>query len=95
MVVVMVHIYDRLLLSYKKEETVLFVETWIDVYTIIQSELSLKEKNKYHIISFICGIQKNYTDELICKAEKKTQTQRTNVQIPRGKGEWDELGNWD
>ena len=30
-----------------------------------------------------------------CKAEIETQMQRTNVWIPRGKEEWDELGDWD
>ena len=33
-----------------------FVETWIDLQTVIQSEVSQKEKNKYRIISLICGI---------------------------------------
>ena len=35
-------------------------------------------------------------DDLIYKTEIETQTYRTNVWIPRGKGEgWDELGDWD
>ena len=33
----------------------------------------------------ICGIQKNNIDDIICRAEIETQTQRTNVWIPRGK----------
>ena len=33
-----------------------FVETWMDLETVIQSEVSQKEKNKYCIISLICGI---------------------------------------
>ena len=40
----------------------------------------------------MCGIYKNYTDELICKAEIETQS--TNVWIPRGKVGWDELRDW-
>ena len=44
----------------------------------------------------MCRIQKNDTDELVCKAEIETQMQRTNIQIPSGEGDgWDELGNWD
>ena len=31
----------------------------------------------------ICGIQKNGTDGLICKAETETQIQRTNAWIPK------------
>ena len=40
----------------KRNETVPFAETWMDLETVIQSEVSQREKNKYHIISLICGI---------------------------------------
>ena len=43
----------------------------------------------------ICGIYKNDIDDLICKAEVETQIQRTNIQILRGKGGWEELGDCD
>ena len=33
-----------------------FVEMWIDLETVIQSEVSRKEKNKYHILTHIYGI---------------------------------------
>ena len=36
-----------------------FVETWMDLETVIQSEISQKEKNKYHMLTHICGTQKN------------------------------------
>ena len=32
-----------------------FVETWMDVETVIQSEVSQKEKNKYRILTHVCG----------------------------------------
>ena len=31
------------------------VETWMDLETVIQSEVSQKEKNKYHILTHVCG----------------------------------------
>ena len=40
----------------KRNETGSFVETWMDLETVIQSEVSQKEKNKYHILTHICGI---------------------------------------
>ena len=40
----------------KRNETGSFVETWMDLETVIQSEVSQKEKNKYHMISLTCGI---------------------------------------
>ena len=32
-----------------------FVETWMDLETVIQSEVSQKEKNKYRILTHLCG----------------------------------------
>ena len=40
----------------KRNEIVPFAETWTDLEIVIQSKVSQKEKNKYHIISLICGI---------------------------------------
>ena len=33
-----------------------FVETWMDLETVKQSEVSQKKKNKYRILIHICGI---------------------------------------
>ena len=33
-----------------------FVETWMDPETVIRTEVSQKEKNKYRILMHICGI---------------------------------------
>ena len=48
----------------KKNETGSFVEMCMDLETVIQSEVSQKDKNKYRILTHICGTQKNGTDEL-------------------------------
>ena len=48
------------------------------------------------MISLICGIFKNDTNELICKKEIDSQKQKTNLWLPKGK--WikrDKLGAWD
>ena len=58
-----------------------FVEMWMDLETVIQSEVHQKEKNKYRVFTHICGIQKNGTDELTCKAEKESQMEKTNLQL--------------
>ena len=52
----MVHIYSGILLAIKRNEIGSFVETWMDLETVIQSEVSQKEKNKYRIVKHICGI---------------------------------------
>ena len=43
----------------KRNEIGSFVETWMDPETIIQSKVSQKEKNKYRILTHICGTSKN------------------------------------
>ena len=40
----------------KRNEIGSFIETWIDLETVIQSEVSQKEKNKYRILMHICEI---------------------------------------
>ena len=40
----------------KKNEIMPFVVTWMDLEIIILSEVSQKEKDKYHMISLMCGI---------------------------------------
>ena len=57
----------------KKNEIGSFVDTWMDLETVIQSEGSQKEKNKCRILTHICGIRKNGTDEPVCNAEIQTQ----------------------
>ena len=42
----------------KRDKTGSFVETWMDLETVTQSEVSQKEKNKYHILTHICGSRK-------------------------------------
>ena len=39
----------------EKNEIESFVEMWIDLETVIQSEVSQKEKNKYRILTHVCG----------------------------------------
>ena len=40
----------------KRNEIESFVETWMDLETVIQSKVSQKEKNKYRILTHVCGI---------------------------------------
>ena len=51
------HIYTMEYYSaIKKNEIMPFAATWMDLEVIILSEVSQKEKDKYHMISLICGI---------------------------------------
>ena len=50
------HIYNGIL-AIKRKKIKLFVVRWMDLETVIQSEVSQKEKNKYHMLTHIYGIQ--------------------------------------
>ena len=41
--------------SIKRDVIGSFVETWMDLEIVIQSEVGQKEKNKYHILAHTCG----------------------------------------
>ena len=51
----MAHIYNGILLI-KRNEIELFVLRWMDLESVIQSEVSEKEKNKYCMLTHVYGI---------------------------------------
>ena len=51
------HIYTMEYYSVIKRNAIeLFVVRWMDLESVIQSEVSQKEKNKYHMLTHIYGI---------------------------------------
>ena len=60
-----------------------FAATWIDLDTVIVSEVSQTEKEKYNVTSLMCGIYKDNTSELIYKTE--TDRQNINLWLPKRK----------
>ena len=54
---------------------------WMNLEPIIQSEVSQKEKDKYHILTHIYGIYKNATEEFIYRAVMEKQTQRGKERV--------------
>ena len=42
----------------KRNKVELFVVRWMDLDTVMQSEVNQKEKNKYHMLTYIFGIKK-------------------------------------
>ena len=87
-----IHIHDGILLSHKKEQN-------SAIYRVVDgprdSERVKNSEKQIFIILFICGIQKNDIDELICKADIDTQMQRRSIWIPREQFRVDEVGDWD
>ena len=66
-----VHIYNGILLSQKKENEIIpFAATWMDLEMIILSEVK-SDKDRRHMILLICGILKNDTNEMNLLTKQK------------------------
>ena len=68
----------------------------MDLEIIILAKVSQKEKDRYHIISFICGNLKHNTNEPIYRTETDSQTERTDCGCQGAVG-WEREGLrvWD
>ena len=60
--------------------------TWVDPEILIQSKESQIKKDKHPMMLLICGVLKNDTNELMYKTETDSQTLKTKVWLPKGKG---------
>ena len=51
------HVYDTIeyYSAINRNKIGSFVEMWMDLESVLQSEVSQKEKNKYHILTHIQG----------------------------------------
>ena len=83
-----VHIYNGILLSHKKERNNPICSNMDGPRDCHTEWSSQTEKDKYHIISIICEILKNGTNELFYKTKQTYGYQR-------GNGGRDKLGDWD
>ena len=69
----------------------------MDLETVIQSEVSQKEKNKYHILTHVCGICKNgYSRSYLQSRNRDTdvENKRMDTKGEKGRG-WEELEDWN
>ena len=80
----------------KRNEIGSFVETWMDLETVIQSEVSQKEKNKYRILMHIYGTSKNGTNEF-ARRNRDTDVENKRMDTKWGKWWWWGGGvmNWE
>ena len=78
----------------KRNEIMPFTATWMQLEIIILSEVSQKEKDKYHLLP-ICGIQKKDIKELIFETKTDSQIRRMDCCCQGGSGwERDGVGGW-
>ena len=92
------HIYTMEYYSaIKRNEIELFVVRWMDLESVIPSEVSQKEKNKYHMLTHIYEIlKKNGYEEPRGRTGIKMQTYyRMDVRTQGGgRVSWDEVREW-
>ena len=58
----------------KKDSFESVLMRWMKLESIIQSEVSQKEKHQYSILTHIYGIYKDGNDNPVCETAKETQT---------------------
>ena len=71
-----IHIHNGILII-KRHKTGSFAELWMDLESVMQSEVrkrKKKEKHKYCILIYVCGIYKNAADEPISRAGVEMKT---------------------
>ena len=80
-----VHIYYTMeyYSAMKKNEIVPFAGTWIQLEIIVLSEVSRKEKDKYHMISLICEIE-NMTQMNLSMKQKWIHRHREQTCVCQG-----------
>ena len=70
-------------LSIKKNEIMPFAATWMDLETVILSEVSQTEKEKYHDIPYVWNLKGNDTNELTKREDSDLENELT---VARGCG---------
>ena len=76
----------------KKNDLMPLAATWMELETLILSEVSQKEKDKHHMISVIAGPY--YKAQMNPSTEKKIMDLENRLVVAKWRGEWDGLGAW-
>ena len=72
-------------LAIKKNKIRPCAATWMELETLIQSKVSQKEKDKYHMISLIHGIE--YIVQMNLSTEKKIMDLKNRFVVAKGEGD--------
>ena len=81
-----VHIYNGILLSHKKNKIMPFAATWMDLETVIMSEVGQTEKDEYHYdITYMWNLKKCYKRTCLQSRNRVTVVEN-NALVTRGEG---------
>ena len=72
-----------------------FVEMWMDLESVVQSEVSQKEKNISYINAYIWNLEKWYRLSYWQSRNRDTDIENKRMDMKGGRGRWDELGDGD
>ena len=70
------HIHRAVLLSLRKNETMPYVATWMDLESVILNDIRQTEEQKHLLTSFILRIQKVVIQVLLLTNQKETHRLR-------------------
>ena len=84
----MIYTHNGILLGHKKNKIMPFAAPWIGLETLILSEVSQKEKDKYHMILHIWNLIHGTNEKKIIDLKNRL------VAKQKGEREWDGLGTW-
>ena len=79
-------IYDRILLSPKKERNVPFAETWMDLETVTQNGKSQKGKRISYINAYMWYLEKGYRWTYLQSRNRDTDAENKCMDTKRGEG---------
>ena len=71
-------------LAITKNKIMPFAATWLELEILILSEVSQKERDKYHMISLISGIK--YMEQMNFSTEKKLIDLEKRLVVAKGEG---------
>ena len=69
--------------------------TWMDLEIVISSEVSQREKDKYHMVSLTHGVWNKWQKWAYSKNKNRHTDKETKLWLPMGKGRRHKLGGWD
>ena len=87
----MVHIHSGILLSHKNVCIESVLMRWMNLETIIQSEVSQKEKNKCRMLMHTYGVLKMVLMDLFSGQEQRVRYIEKTYGHSRGRKGWDGL----
>ena len=91
-----VHIYNGILLSHKKERNWAICRD-VDGYTDCHTDWSKSEREKQvlYINTYMWNLEKWYRWTGLQGRNRDTDIENKSMDTKWGKGGWDELGDWD